>query len=171
MARSHSASSNNQAFTMNTTTPAYPNHIDTPSTTVHLSSSDTIILKDAAPPIGSAANGSSLWHSILDTYGKEILKCASHEFLDLATALRLETINVKDLDSLLAKVGRLGHRDINIIEHNIVDSMIQQVDEGTQPSRSGHSASTLPSTKTGQGGSDSTAAPRPSPVEASRGPK
>ena len=152
---------------MNTTT----NHIDTPSTLMHPSSSDTIILKDAAPPIGSAANGSSLWHSILNTYGKEILKFASHEFLDLSTALRLETINAKDLDSLLAKAGRLGHRDISIIEHNKVDSLIQQVDDGTQPSRSGHFSPTLPRTRTGQGRSDSTAARRPSPAEASRGPK
>jgi hypothetical protein len=73
--------------------------------------------KDAALPVGSAANGSSLWHSILDTYGKEILKCASHEFLDLATAMRLETSNARDLISLLAKTGSLGYKGTNSGEY------------------------------------------------------
>lgn len=91
VARSHSASFNKQAVTMNITTPPPPNRNDTPSTLFRPSSMDT-----AALPIGSAANGSSLWHSILDTYGKEILKCASHEFLDLAIAMRLKTINTRE---------------------------------------------------------------------------
>jgi hypothetical protein len=55
-----------------------------------------------------------------DTHGKEILECVSEPFLDLATALRLETINARDLVSLLAKAGRLGYRDTNIIEDRVV---------------------------------------------------
>ena len=59
---------------------------------------------------------------ILDTYGKEILEYASHKFLDLATALQLETINTGDLNSLLAKTGRLGGKGTNIVEGNDIDS-------------------------------------------------
>jgi hypothetical protein len=160
VARSHSARSNQQAVT-NTTTPAYPNRTDTPSTLFHASSSDTIMPKDAALAVGSAANGSSLWHSILDTYGKEILQCASDQFLDLAMALRLESINTRDLNGLLAKAGRLGCRDTNIVEGNVVGFLAHEAGEGPQPSLRTHSASKVPDVERDQG-SDSTA---------SRGPK
>lgn len=123
--------------------------------------------KDAALPIGSAADGPSLWHSILDTYGKEILKCASREFLDLATAARLEAINRKDLTNLLAKAGRLGYKDSNSGEHNAVGSLVQEANGDTLGA---NFASTLPGARTGRA-RDSTASSRPSLVEASRGPK
>lgn len=57
--------------------------------------------------IRSAANSLSLWRLIRDTYGKEVLNCASHEFLNIATVLRLETINARDPVNLLAKAGWL----------------------------------------------------------------
>ena len=151
------------------TTPAYPNHIDTTSTLIHAPSSKTIIPNGAVPPVGTAANCRSLWRSILDTHGKDILQCASDQFLDLATALRLESINAKDLASLLAKAGRLGYRGTNIVEDNAVDCLAHEADEGTQPSLDNHSASKVPDVERDQG-SDSTTS-EPSPAEASSGLK
>jgi hypothetical protein len=134
---------------MNSTTPAYPNCIDTPSTLIHPSSSDTIVPKDAAPTIRSAANDPSLWRSILDTHGKAILKWASHQFLDLATAVPLETINARDLVNLLAKTGRLGYTETDVVEDETIVPRIHEADKGTQPSLSANSASTLPGVRTG----------------------
>lgn len=125
--------------------PASPNHSDNSSTLFHTSSGDAVTPKDAALPIGSTANGSFIWHSILDTYGKEILKCASDEFLDLATAMRLETIDARDLISLLAQAGRLGYKDTQPGEYSTDDCLTQEVDEDTL---SGNSAPTLAGART-----------------------
>jgi hypothetical protein len=78
-----------------------------------------------------------------------------------------ETINARDLISLLAKAGRLGYKDTNLGEYNGVDCLVQEANEGTL---SAHSVSTLPGARIGQR-SDLTASPHPSSVEASRGPK
>ena len=165
VAGSHSTSSNHQAVMMIITKPACPNHIDTTSTLIHSLSNDTIVPKGAVPPVGTAAKGLSLWRSILDTHGEGILQCASDQFLDLATALRLESINTRDLVGLLAKAGRLGYGSTSIIEDNAVD----EADECSQPRLGANSVSTVPGVGRDQG-SDSTAS-KPSPAEASRGPK
>jgi hypothetical protein len=128
----------------------------------------TITSKGAVPLVGTAANG-PLWRWILDTHGKEILQCASDQFLDLATALRLESINARDLVGLLAKAGRLGYGGTNIVEDNAVDCIAHEADEGKERSRGPHSASKVPDVGRDQG-SDSTAS-EPSPAKASRGPK
>jgi hypothetical protein len=150
---------------MNISQPATLSSIDTSSRLTY-PSSDSLIPKDVAPPIGSAANGSYLWRSILDTHGKEILKCASHQFLDLATALRLETINARDLVSLLAKAGRLGYRETDVVEDETVDPLTYEAD-----GLSASFASTLPGERTDQGHGESTASPQPPPVESPREPK
>jgi hypothetical protein len=115
-------------------------------------------------PKGTAANGPSLWRTILDTHGREILECASDQFLDLAIALRLETISARDLVELLAKAGRLGYMETDIIESDAVDPLAREADKGLDASFS----STLPTERTGQGCSDSTPSLQPSLVEASR---
>ncbi|KIN03298.1 hypothetical protein OIDMADRAFT_53095 [Oidiodendron maius Zn] len=135
--------------------PAALRPIDILSSLAPLSSTDTIIPKDDAPLIGNAAKGSSLWRSILDTHGKEILERASHQFLDLATALRLQTITTRDLVGSPAKAGRL----------------VDASDKDKQPSRSARSTSILPGARKGQGRSDYTASPHPSPVNIFREPK
>lgn len=141
-----------------------PSSIDTSSSLTQPSSSDTLAPKDAAPPIRGATNGPSLWRSILDTHGKEILECASDQFLDLATALRLKTINARDLVSLLAKAGRLGFRETDVVEDETVGPLTHEADEGLSTSF----APNLPGERTSQGRSDSTASPQPSPIEPSR---
>jgi hypothetical protein len=127
---------------MNISKPAALSPIDTSSGLTKPSSSDTIILKDGTPPIGSSTNGLSLWRSILDTHGREILECASNQFLDLAVVLRLETTGASDLGILLAKAGRLGHGPTDVIEGDVVDPLVHELNEGTQPV-SMKSASTL----------------------------
>jgi hypothetical protein len=152
-------------------TPTALRFIDTSSSSTHPSSSDTTIPKDTAPPIGSAANGPSLWRSIIDTHGKEILECASDQFLDLATALRLETINARDLVDLLAKAGRPRYIETDIVEGNAGERLDHEA-RGPRLRLDANSASTLPGQKTGQGRSaSSTPSPQPSPVQASREPK
>jgi hypothetical protein len=87
---------------MNITMPA-PSSVDPPSSLTYPSSSDAVTPKDAAPPIGSAANGTLLWRSILDAHGREILECATDKFLDLARALRLEAISRESSILMLAE--------------------------------------------------------------------
>jgi hypothetical protein len=62
-------------------------------TSVDIASSSRV----AASPVGTATGDSSLWRSILDTYGRGILESAGWDFLDQATALRLETITAGEL--------------------------------------------------------------------------
>ena len=105
---SRCCSCNHSVTTMSLSRPRSQISVDISSSLIPPSFIDTVIPKVAAPSVGSTADDSSLWNSILDTYGKEILEYASHEFLDLAKAQRLETINAGDLISLVAKAGRLG---------------------------------------------------------------
>jgi hypothetical protein len=51
--------------------------------------SNTIVLKDAFFSIGKAATGTSLVRVILKSYGKEILKFVSNQFLDLVVGVQL----------------------------------------------------------------------------------
>jgi hypothetical protein len=102
---------------MNIATPAAQSSVSHSSTsTLSHSPSDAVIPKDAALSIGNALNGSSLVHSILEAYGKEILEFASDQFLDLAIAMRLKTINARELVGLLAKAERLGYSKADIID-------------------------------------------------------
>ncbi|KIM92730.1 hypothetical protein OIDMADRAFT_36356 [Oidiodendron maius Zn] len=64
--------------------------------------------------------------------------------------------------------GRLGYKDTNSGEYNAVDYLVQEANEDTLGA---NSASTLPGTRSGHGRSETTATPRPSPVEESLGPK
>jgi hypothetical protein len=80
--------------------------VDISSSLTPPSSINSNIPEDAALLIGNDTNSPSLWCSILDTYGKEILECASHPFLDLTMALRLDTISTRDLVCLLSKARR-----------------------------------------------------------------
>ncbi|KIM92564.1 hypothetical protein OIDMADRAFT_36506 [Oidiodendron maius Zn] len=123
----------------------------------------------AASPVGSIADESSVWRSILDTHGREILECASRQFLDRATALRLETINTGDLNSLLAKAGRLRHNVIYIAEGNDVAGQTHNGVRRTQSCHNAHSISKAPDAGRHQGSGFT--APEPSPAEASHGPK
>jgi hypothetical protein len=68
----------------------------TPTSTLSHSPNDAVIPNDATLSIGKAPNSSSLVHSILEAYGKEILEFAGDQFLDLAIAMRLKTINARD---------------------------------------------------------------------------
>ena len=95
------------------------------------SSSDAVTSKDAPAVIESAANDLSLWRTILNTHGKEILECASNQFLDLAMALRLETISARDLVHLLAKARRLGYREMDVVEDDAGDLLVHEVHEGS----------------------------------------
>jgi hypothetical protein len=123
----------------------------TSQTSVDISSSltppsliENLIPRAAASPVGSIADESSLWRSILDTYGREILECASRQFLDHATALRLETINTGDLNSLLAKAGRLRHNVIYIAEGNDMAGQTHKGVRRTQSCLNTHSISKVP---------------------------
>jgi hypothetical protein len=165
--KSHSSSSNRIVIEMNVSTPATLSSIDAPSNSTYSSSSNTTIPKDAPSPVGSAADGACLWRSILDTHGKEIFECASHQFLDLATALQLETINTRDLVSLLAKVGRLLYTETDVVEDKTAHPLAREADRGL----STRFAQTLPCERIGQDRSDSTASPQRSPVQASPGAK
>lgn len=136
------------------------------SASVHTPSTTTP--KGAIPPVEIAGNG-PLWRSILDTHSKEILQCASDQFLDLAAKLRLERINARDLVRLPAKAGELGSKGTNIVENNALDCLPHEANESTQASLATHSASKVPDAGTDHG-SDSTAS-EPSPAEATRGPK
>ncbi|KIM92725.1 hypothetical protein OIDMADRAFT_62302 [Oidiodendron maius Zn] len=82
--------------------------------------------------------------------------------------MRLETIKARHLISLLVMAGRLGYKDTNSGEYNAVDYLVQEANKDTFGA---NSASALPSTRSGHGRSETTATPRPSPVEASLGPK
>jgi hypothetical protein len=137
-----------------------PDHIGTMSASVHTTSTTT--LKGAAPPIETAANR-SLWRSILDTHGKEILQCASDQFLDLAAGLRLERISARDLVRLPAKAGKLGPKSTNIVKVNALDCLSHEAIQGT------NSASKVPDAGTDHG-SNCTGS-EPSLAEASRGRK
>jgi hypothetical protein len=143
-------------------------NISQPATT----SSDisSITPENAASPISSAPNGPSLWRSILDTHGREILEFASDQFLDLATALRLETISGKDLVNLLTKAGRLSHREADVIDDDEVAPLVQAHNSG-QPHLDANSAPTLRAERIGQDGGNSAPSPQASLVEVSRVPK
>jgi hypothetical protein len=112
---------------MNISKPAARSPNDTSLSLTQSSSGDTIILNDAPPPIGSAVNGLSLWRTILDIHGREILECANGQFLDLTMAFRLKTISARDLVSLLAKAGRLGYREANIVEGDAADPPVHEL--------------------------------------------
>ena len=152
---------------MNISTPAALTSIDTSSSLPHPSSWDTSIPKDAASPTGRAEIGPSLWRSILDIYAKEILECASDQFLDLAVVLRLETINAKDLVDLLAKTGRQRHIEADIIEDEAGECLAYKARD-TQLRLDAKSASMLSGQKIDQGRRASTPSPQRSPVQASR---
>ena len=88
--------------------------------------------KDAAPSIKSAANGPSLLPSILDVHGREILERASDQFLDVAMALRLETINARDLVNLLDKAGRLGYSETDVDDDGEAVRPVDEVHQGAR---------------------------------------
>lgn len=152
----HSASFNHQAATMSIKTTGYPNRIDTASTLVHAPSSITTIPQGDTAPVRPGANGLYLWRSILDTHGQGILQCASDQFLDQAITLRLGSINTRDLVSLLAKAGRLGYNDTDIVEGDALDGLAYEADGGPQLRLATHSASKMPDVERDQG-RDSTA--------------
>jgi hypothetical protein len=152
---------------MSVTTPAYPNHMNPASALIRAPSA--IITKGGISPVGTAANERSLWRSILDTHGEEILKCASDQFLDLATALRLESINTRDLVGSLAKAGRLAYKSTNVVDGNAVDCLQHRADEGTQTCLVTLPPSKVPDVERDLG-SDSSAS-EPSPADASHGSK
>lgn len=145
--------------------------IHTSSSPAPPSSGETIIAKVTARPVRGATSGPSPWRPILDAYGREILECASDQFLDLATAQRLETINKRDLVSLLARAGRLGYMETDFVEDNAVYPRIHEAHKGAQPHVNVSPASMVSDERIGQGHSDSTASPQPYLCEASREPK
>jgi hypothetical protein len=84
----------------------------------------------------------------------------SDQFLDLATAQRLETINVRDLVNLLARSGRLGYKEMDVVENDAVYPLVHEAHEGgPRVERKGHSCS------------DSTTSPQSYQVQESREPK
>ena len=89
--------------------------------------------------------------------------------LDLATMLRLESINTRDLVGLVAKAKRLGYSGTNIVEGNALDCPAHEADGGPRPSLGTRSASKVPDVERNQG--SNSAASELSPAEASRGPK
>ena len=116
---------------MNISTPTALGFYQTSSNSTHPSSSEAINSKDAPAVIESTANDLSLWRTILNIHGKEILECATNQFLDLAMVLRLETISARDLVHLLAKAGRLGYRETDVIEDDAGDPLVHEVHEGS----------------------------------------
>ncbi|KIM96197.1 hypothetical protein OIDMADRAFT_33577 [Oidiodendron maius Zn] len=108
---------------------------------------------------------------ILNSYNREILKCASDQFLDLDKALRLKPIDARDLVNLLTKAERLEHREANVIEDDAADAPVYEAHESAQHRLRANFVSMPLCERLGQGRSDSTASPQPSPVEASREPK
>jgi hypothetical protein len=77
--------------------------------------------------------------------------------------LWLKTISVRDPVSLLAKAGRLGYRETDIVEGDAADPPVHEADDGLNVS--------FASTLLAEGHCDSTTSAHPSPVEASREPK
>jgi len=73
-------------------------------------------LDDAGLSIERASKSSSLVHSILEAYGKDILEFASDQFLDLAVAIRFKTIDARELLGMLAEAERLGYSKTDIID-------------------------------------------------------
>ena len=63
--------------------------------------------------------------STLGAHGRQILDCASSQFLDLATARRLETIDERYLVSLLAKAEGLGYSGTDAVGHDETVHAIQ----------------------------------------------
>jgi hypothetical protein len=129
------------------------------------------VFKGAAPSIGRAED-LSLWRQILDTHGSQILGYASNEFLDLAIARRLETIEPRDLVNLLAKAGRIGYSETDIITDNETDEQtIQAVLETQGRARSRLDATgtltplTPPSERVGQGDDGPADLSRASPID------
>jgi hypothetical protein len=110
-------------------TPAAQSSVDHSSTsTLSHSSSDAVISEDAVPSIGKASNGSSLVHSILQAYSKEILEYASDQFLDLAVAIRLKTIGAREL------VGLLAEAEADIIDDEDYDDQVKAAWESPRSS-------------------------------------
>lgn len=128
------------------------------------------VFKGAAPSTGRAED-LSLWRQILDTHGSQILGYASSEFLDLAVARRLQTIGSRGLVNVLAKAGRLGFNETDVISDNETDEQtVQAVHETQGRARSRHATGTLmpltpPSERVGQGDSDPTDLSRASPID------
>lgn len=133
----------------------------------HPYSSHLVTLKEAPASTRSAAESPSLCRTILDAHSMDILACASDRFLDLAVALRLETISARDLASLLAKSDRLGFKETATIEDYAVDTPVNEAHGVAQP---------LPRLKTilstlGLDHGESSPWPQAYPVDVSREPK
>jgi hypothetical protein len=73
---------------------------------------------DTSPATARAEESSTLWRTILDPHGGQILEYASDQFLDLAVSRRLKSINARDLINLLANAERLGYIDTDIVDHD-----------------------------------------------------
>lgn len=132
------------------------NSVDSPSSA---NPSRAAVFKGAASST-ERAEDLSLWRQILDTHGSQILSYASSEFLDLAVALRLQTIRSRDLVNVLAKAGRLGFSEKDVISDSETDEQtVQAVNETQGRARSRHATGTLtpltpPSERVGKGDSD-----------------
>ena len=153
---------------MNISKPTALSSYESSSNLTHPSSSNAVTLQEAPGSTGSAADSQCLWRTILDAHSTEILACASDRFLDLATALRLETINARDLVSLLAKSERLGYKEMDTIEDDAVDAQVNEAHDGAQPRPR---LNAIPASTVGRGRGDSSPPPQPSPVDISREPK
>ena len=80
---------------------------------------------------------------LVEAYCEQLIKAASNEFLDLAMATRLKTINAKDLVVMLAKAERLGYEEQDIVdeeeedvvplEKRLAEDAKQEVDRGVHP--------------------------------------
>jgi hypothetical protein len=87
-----------------------------PDSTLQPSSSEVVTPRAAGrqtcPP--KATGDSSLWRTILDEHGEDILEHASDQFLDLVMSRRLKTIKAEDLVCMLARADRLGYSEVDI---------------------------------------------------------
>ena len=63
-------------------------------------------------------HSSCLWRTILDAHGREILDCASDQFLDLALSRRLKTIKARELVCLLVRAERLRYSEIDVVNYD-----------------------------------------------------
>ncbi|KAI9745588.1 MAG: hypothetical protein M1818_001122 [Claussenomyces sp. TS43310] len=71
---------------------------------------------DGGLSIERASKSSSLVHSILEAYDKDILEFASDQFLDLAVAIRFKSIDARELVGISAEAERLGYSKTDIID-------------------------------------------------------
>lgn len=150
---------------MTVATPTSQSAVNSPNSTYP---STIAISRDAAPATGRGEESSTLWRTILDAHGGQILEYASDQFLDRAVSRRLKSIKTRDLVNLLANAERLGYKETDIVGRDETVHIVHEIQ--ARPRSSLDTAGTLirPGERVGHRGSDPSDPPRLLDIEGPR---